>query len=247
MAQLLKRNNKEQLNNTNMKKVALFLTLMFMTMSYAQETKQIPQISVSGEGKVKVAPDQATILVTIETKGSNAKDVKKQNDQKMDAVLKFIKKMNIPTADFKTKQVALNPQYDYEKKKHNYNATQTVEISLKDLTKYDELMEGLVDQGINRIDGVTFESSKLAQHESEARKLAIKDAKSKAEDYVSVLGQKVGKAIVISDNSQGYRPQPMYAAMKSMAMDSAGAASNETLAIGEIEIVSNVSVSFILE
>ncbi|WP_371414635.1 SIMPL domain-containing protein [Flavobacterium sp. 140616W15] len=118
---------------------------------------------------------------------------------------------------------------------------------MKDLTKYDELMEGLVDQGINRIDNVTFESSKLAQYESEARKLAIKDAKSKAEDYVSVLGQKVGKAIVISDNSQGYRPQPIYAAMKSMAMDSAGAASNETLAIGEIEIVSNVSVSFILE
>ncbi|MCD0476648.1 SIMPL domain-containing protein [Flavobacterium sp. EDS] len=230
-----------------MKRIALFLTLMFMTMTHAQEAKQIPQISVSGEGKVKVAPDQATILATIETKGSNAKDVKKQNDQKMDAVLKFIKKMNIPTADFKTKQVSLNPQYDYEKKKHNYNATQTVEILLKDLTKYDELMEGLVDQGINRIDNVTFESSKLAQYESEARKLAIKDAKSKAEDYVSVLGQKVGKAIVISDNSQGYRPQPIYAAMKSMAMDSAGAASNETLAIGEIEIVSNVSVSFILE
>jgi uncharacterized protein YggE len=28
----------------------------------------------------------------------------------------------------------------------------------------------------------------------------------KAEDYVSVLGQKVGKAITISDNSQNYYP-----------------------------------------
>ncbi len=229
-----------------MKKVVLFLTIMFMTMSYGQETKQIPQINVNGEGKVKIAPDQVSISATVETKGNNAKDVKKQNDEKMDAVLKFIKKMNIPTADFRTKQVALNPQYDYEKKKTSYNATQTVEILVKDLSKYDELMEGLVQQGINRLDNVSFESSKLAQYQSEARKLAIKDAKAKAEDYVSVLGQKVGKAYTISDNSQIYHPQPMYAAMRMKESADAGA-SNETLAIGEIEITANVSVSFILE
>nr|WP_199003289.1 SIMPL domain-containing protein [Flavobacterium sp. ASV13] len=229
-----------------MKKVVLFLTIMFMTMSYGQENKQIPQINVNGEGKVKVAPDQVCISATVETKGNNAKDVKKQNDEKIDAILKFIKKSNVPTADYKTKQVALNPQYDYEKKKTSYNATQTVEIVLRDLTKYDELMDGLVQQGINRIDRVSFETSKLAQLESDARKLAIKDAKLKAEDYVSVLGQKVGKAYTISDNTQVYRPQPMYA-MKSMAMDSNAGATNETLAIGEIEITANVSVSFILE
>ncbi len=220
---------------------------MFMTMSYGQEIKQIPLINVNGEGKVKVAPDQVCISASVETKGNNAKDVKKQNDEKMDAVLKFIKKMNIPTADFKTKQVALNPQYDYEKKKTSYNATQTVEIVVKDLSKYDELMEGLVQQGINRIDRVSFESSKLAQYESEARKLAMKDAKVKAEEYVSVLGQKVGKAFTISDNSQIYRPQPMYAAMRMKEADSMGGASNETLAIGEIEITANVSVSFVLD
>jgi uncharacterized protein YggE len=229
-----------------MKKLVLFLTIMFMTMSYGQEVKQIPQINVSGEGKVKVAPDQVSISATVETKGNNAKDVKKQNDEKMDAVLKFIKKMNIPTADYRTKQVSLNPQYDYEKKKTSYNATQTVEILLKDLSKYDELMEGLVQQGINRLDKVSFETSKLVQLQSDARKLAMKEAKLKAEDYVSVLGQKVGKAFVIADNSQAYYPRPMYSAMKSAAMDSAGA-ENETLAIGEIEVTANVTVSFILD
>ncbi len=230
-----------------MKKLVLFLTIMFMTMSYGQEIKQVPLINVNGEGKVKVAPDQVCISASVETKGNNAKDVKKQNDEKMDAVLKFIKKMNIPTADFKTKQVALNPQYDYEKKKTSYNATQTVEIIVKDLSKYDELMEGLVQQGINRIDRVSFESSKLAQYQSEARKLAMKDAKVKAEEYVSVLGQKVGKAFTISDNSQVYHPQPMYASMRMKESADSMGASNETLAIGEIEITANVSVSFVLD
>jgi uncharacterized protein YggE len=228
-----------------MKKALLLLTLLFMTLSYAQEIKQVPQISVVGEGKVKVVPDQATITATVQTKGNSAKDVKKENDEQMEAVLKIIKKMNLVPADYRTQRVSLNPIFDYEKKKTSYNATQTVEILLRDLSQYDALMEGLVNEGINRIDNVVFQSSKLAQHQSEARKLAMKNAKLKAEDYVSVLGQKVGKAMTISDNSQNYQPQPVYA-MKTMAMDES-AATRETLAAGEITITANVSVSFILE
>lgn len=229
-----------------MKKALVVLSMMIMTMSYAQEIKQVPQISVAGEGKVKVVPDQATITATVETKGNDAKEVKKQNDQQMEAVLKIIKKMNLAPADYRTQRVSLNPVYDYEKKKTSYNATQTLEILLRDLSKYDELMEGLVNQGINKIDNVVFQSSKLAMYQSEARKLAMKDAKLKAEDYVSVLGQKVGKAMTISDNSQNYQPQPVYARMKAMAMEDI-AVPRETLAEGEITITANVSVSFILE
>ncbi|WP_395051405.1 SIMPL domain-containing protein [Flavobacterium sp.] len=230
-----------------MKKAILILALLFMAMSYSQEQKQVPMINVSGEGKVKTAPDQASISISIETKGTKADDVKKENDKKMDAILKFIKKSNIAKEDFQTQRVSLNPNYDYEKKKHNYIATQSVQILLKDLSKYDVLMEGLVDEGINRIDNVEFKSSKMKELQSDARKLAIKDAKAKAEDFVSVLGQKVGKAILISDNSQNYNPPAprMMYAMKSTAMDES--APRETLAVGEIEITANVSVSFILE
>lgn len=228
-----------------MKKAILILALLFMAMSYSQEQKQVPMISVSGEGKVKIAPDQVSISISIETKGTKADDVKKENDKKMDAILKFIKKSNIAKEDFQTQRVSLNPNYDYEKKKHNYIATQSVQILLKDLSKYDELMEGLVDEGINRIDNVEFKSSKMKELQSDARKLAIKEAKAKAEDFVSVLGQKVGKAILISDNSQNYNPRPVMYVMKSMSMDES--APRETLAVGEIEITANVSVSFILE
>jgi uncharacterized protein YggE len=229
-----------------MKKALLILAVLFMTISYSQEQKQIPSINVSGEGKVKVAPDQASISISIETKGSKAEDVKQQNDKKMDAILKFIKNSNIAKEDYQTQRVSLNPNYDYEKKKYSYIAIQTLQILLKDLSKYDVLMEGLVDQGINRIDNVEFKSSKMKELQSDARKLAVKDAKAKAEDFVSVLGQKVGKALLISDNSQSYVSQPrMYAMKSSMVMDES--IPKETLAIGEIEIMANVSVSFILE
>lgn len=228
-----------------MKNVILILAFLFMATTYSQEQKQVPMINVTGEGKVKIAPDQALISISLESKGTKADDVKRENDKKIDAVLKFIKKSNIAKEDFQTQRVSLNPNYDYEKKKHNYIATQSLQILLKDLSKYDDLMEGLIEVGINKIDNVEFKSSKMKELQSDARKLAIKDAKTKAEDFVSVLGQKVGKAILITDNSQNNIPQPRMYAMKSMAMDES--AQRETLAAGEIDITANVSVSFILD
>lgn len=229
-----------------MKKALMILAMLCITVSNAQELKQVPQISVTGEGEIKVVPDQAVITATVETKGNVAKEVKKQNDQQIELVLKLIKKMNLAPTDYKTQRVSLNPQYDYEKKKTTYNASQTIEILVRDLSKYDQLMEGLVDQGVNRIDNVVFQSSNLSKYQSEARKMAMKDAKSKAEDYVGVLGQKVGKAMVIADNSQSYNPQPVYARLMKTEMSDM-VSPRETLAAGEIKITANVSVSFLLE
>jgi uncharacterized protein YggE len=184
----------------------------------------------------------------VENTGKEAAEVKKKNDEIVDKVLKLIKQRGIPTADYQTQRVNLYKNYDYNTKKYNYVANQTISIHLKDLSKYDKLMMDLVDSGINSIQGVEFKSSKIKEYESQARKKAMVDAKHKAEDYVSVLaGQKVGKALVISDNSFTNYPRPVYAEMKTMAMADGSAMPQETLAIGEIEIISNVSVSFVLE
>lgn len=230
-----------------MKKTFLLLAAIVMTatVTQAQDTKQVPLLTVNGEGKIKVVPDQATITVSVESKGNKAADVKKENDTKIDAVIKYIKKSGIDPKDYQTQRVYLNDEYDYEKKKHNYVATQTIEILLKDLSKYDTLMEGLVDTGINNISGVDFQTSKLAAYKSDARKAAIADAKNKAQDFTTALGQTIGKAYTVVDNSPIDYPRPVYAnrAMK-MATDMLGG--NETLAAGEIEITANVSVSFLL-
>ena len=229
-----------------MRKAFLILALIAVAVAGAQEQqKPVPQINVNGEGKIKVVPDQAFISVSIDTKGNKAADVKKENDATVERVLQAIKKANLPKEDVRTQRISLNPVYDYDKKKYSYNATQTIEILLKNLNQYDALMESLVDAGVNRISNVEFRSSKMEQHKSEARKQAMQDAKKKAEDYVSVLGQKVGKALTISDNTQVYYPQPMY---QMKAMDAGGGeAPRETLAIGEINITANVNVTFFLD
>ena len=228
-----------------MKKNLIIALTFFMALGQmnAQETK--PMITVMGEGKVKVVPDQVSISVSVESKGTKSADVKKENDTKVDAVLKYIKKMGIAKEDFQTTRVSLNDQYDYEKKKHNYVAVQFIQLLIKDLSKYDELMEGLVDSGINTIGNVEFQSSQLDKHKSEARKLAILNAKAKAQDYVGALGQKIGVAYTIVDNSQDNYPRPRYE-MMAMKMEDSAFGGNETLAVGEIEVTANLSVSFLL-
>ncbi|MFC4739900.1 SIMPL domain-containing protein [Flavobacterium ponti] len=230
-----------------MKKILVLLVMATSTI-FAQEVKQVPQISVSGEGKIKVIPDEAKITVSIENTSKEAADAKKANDIVTDKVLKLIKSKGIDAKDFQSQRVNLYQNYDYNTKKKSYVANQTISIHLKDLSKYDDLMMDLVETGINGIQGVEFMSSKIKELEKQARKNALLDAKSKAEDYVSVLnGQKLGKVLLINDNSQTNYPQPIYrGAMKAMAMES-DSFSRETLAVGEIEIISNVSVTFVLE
>jgi uncharacterized protein YggE len=230
-----------------MKKAVVLLVLFFAMTIQAQEQKaQVPQISVNGEGKVKVIPDHAVVTVGFQNSGKDAKEVKVLNDEVVDRVLKFLKKSGVPSSDYKTDNVSLHKSYDFEKKKSNFQANQTLNITLKDLSKYDEIMIGLNDAGVNTIQGVEFKSSKMEVYEKEARKNAILNAQQKANDYVSVLGQKVGKALLITDNSQGYVPQPMYkGGLMAMAADMSG--QRETLAVGEMEITTNVSVTFALE
>jgi hypothetical protein len=231
-----------------MKKFILFGIALFITgLSYAQvqELKNVPQIVVSGEGKIKVIPDQAIITVGVENTGNDATDVKTKNDVAIDAIIKYIKKMKIATSDYQTQRVSLYKSYDYQKKKNTYTASQNIVITLKDLSKYDELMMGLVDSGANVIQGVDFKSSKVTEYESQARIKAVQNAKMKAADYASALNQKVGKALLVSDNSMTNYPRPMYASMK-MESDG-GAPSRETLAIGEIEVIANVTINFAIE
>ncbi|TRW23383.1 DUF541 domain-containing protein [Flavobacterium zepuense] len=228
-----------------MKKIALVVLVFVGTLANAQVQQQNPQpqISVNGEGKITVAPDQADISVGVTNTGADANEVKKANDAAIDAVIKFLKAQKLPQGDYQTQRVNLNKNYDYTKKKYSFVASQTIVIHLKDLAKYDALMIGLTDAGVNTINGVAFKTSKQAQYESEARVKAVENAKKKATDYTTALGQSLGKAIMVTDNTQTYYPQPMMRmAMKSEAADM----QQETLAIGEIEITANVNISYAL-
>ncbi len=189
-----------------MKKTYLVVLVLISTITMAQTDKK-PSIDVSGEGIVTIIPDQVSIKVRVENTGRDAKSVKMENDRIVDQVFQSLKKNNIDAKDIQTEYVRLNKNYEYNTKTYNYAANQSISIRLKDLSKYEVVMNSLLESGINRVDDVSFASSKQAQLEQEARKKAVANAKMKAQDYAGVLSQEVGKAIHISEFQQSSTPQ----------------------------------------
>jgi hypothetical protein len=224
-----------------MKNIVLILMIVATTSMTAQ-TQPTPTVDVKGEGMVNVVPDEVTVNVRVENTGLNAKELKQQNDRTISEVLQFVKGMGIADKYVKTDFVRLSKNYEYNTKTYNYAANQSLVIKLVDLKKYERLMNGLLETGINRIDGLTFSSSEMEKLESQARKKAVENAKLKAEEYASVLGQSIGKAIQISEFQQVSNPGPMF--RSAMAMDSGNA--EQTLAPGEMQVSVSVNVSFVL-
>lgn len=221
----------------------LLILAITTTTMMAQNTLPPPTIDVSGEGIVRVVPDEVTISIRVENTGENTKTLKEQNDATISEVLKFLKTMKIEDKDVKTEYMNLAKNYDYNTKTYSFAANQSLSVKLRDLKKYEALMKGLIDTGINRIDGVAFSSSNMAALESQARKKAVENAQMKAKEYASVLNQTVGKALSISEFQNSVGPQPMY---KMAMMDSSAGNGEQTISLGEMEVRATVNVSFLL-
>jgi hypothetical protein len=80
---------------------------------------------------------------------------------------------------------------------------------------------------------------------SEARIKAIENAKMKAEEYTSILNQTIGKAVSISEFNNTNYPGSVNRKAMMFSSDSSGM-EQQTISVGEIEIITKVNVSFIL-
>jgi len=224
-----------------MKKLFFVLALIATTSIFAQENQDRGQVSVTGEGIVKVEPDEVLIKSRIEHEGSSAVEVKKQNDEVVNKIIKYLKSQNIEEKDIQTEYMNLNKRYDHNDKTYSYVANQAISIKLRDLKDYEKIMKGLLQNGLNRIDGIQFKSSEMEKFEKEARKLAVLDAQNRARELAQPLGQSIGKAVSISEMDYNSF-QPMYRMDAAVEMSAKG--SQQTIAPGELEIKIKVNVGF---
>lgn len=228
-----------------MKKLFFVLAVIATMPIFAQQNLERSMVSVTGEGVVKVEPDEVLIKSRIEHEGSSAAEVKKQNDEVVNKVIKYLKSQNIDEKDIKTEYINLNKRYDYNDKTYSYVANQAISIRLQDLKDYEKIMKGLLENGLNRIDGIQFKSSEMEKYEKEARKLAVLDAQNRARELAQPLGQDIGKAVSISEMDYN-NFQPVYRMDEAVEM-SAAKGSQQTIAPGELEIKIKVNVGFELK
>ncbi|HIB37338.1 SIMPL domain-containing protein [Mesonia sp.] len=228
-----------------MKKLFLAVAILCTTLVLAQE--QASGIFVNGEGSVKVVPDEVILQVNIQEEGKSAQAVKQSTDKVMNEVLKYLKSEKIPQKNIQTEYVRLGKNVQTSKYGNvpnavNFYANQSISILLTDVSKYDEITQGLLELGINGINSVQFRSSEIEMYEADARLKAIKNAKEKAEAYAKALEVKVGAPILISESSSNNFAQPQVYRM--MEMKQSSASNNQTLAVGEMEVTAQIQINF---
>ena len=116
-------------------------------------------VSFTGEGKIKAAPDTARTDIGLTTEGKDTITVQNENSSKMNAVIKFLKERGVSEADIKTSNYSLSPKYEYSKGKSSlvgYILNQSLTVTVRNLDKIGEILDGAVSSGANRIDSVSL-------------------------------------------------------------------------------------------
>jgi hypothetical protein len=168
------------------------------------QTKGDPFI-VSGEGKVTVTPDIAKITIGIEENGTNLKQVQDSVNKKSKVLTDALKKLGLADTDIKTTSYNVYPQYDFTssvQKITGYQVSTDYEVTVKNFDLINNVILAATNAGANTVDGINFEvnDSVKKQKLQDARDLAVKDAKDKAEGLARSAGISLGKIINVSEN-----------------------------------------------
>ena len=213
----------------------------------AQATAPQPQPAVivtSGEGVVKQAPDRAWVTIAAESRARTAADAQKMNTDAMTAVLDKIKASGIPADAIQTSGYNLQPEFDYANGRQTlrgYVARNSVQVRVDTLAKTGDVISAAVGSGATSVSGVRFDLKDRDAAERQALRLAVRDARARADAAASGGGVNVDRVIRIEEQREMgeiVRPMPMTMAMKSEAAQAA-----VPLEAGEIEIRSRVTLT----
>lgn len=228
----------------------------------SQTVAQPPQINVSGSAEVKVAPDEIYLSAAVETRHESLEQAKKQNDESISKALAFLKNSGIKEKDIQTDYINVQPNYnrDYSKTRAEYFIVQkTIQIKLTQIDSFEKLLTGLLTNGVNSVDGIEFRTSQLRKYRDQARAMAIRAAKEKANALVSELGGKCGKVYNINayDGGGWWSPGRYWAgrgynnafqnAIQNIPSTQSPESSDSTLSVGQISVSASVNVAFLIE
>ena len=232
--------------------VVLTIFLLVMTGHVSNTATNANTVSFNGEGKVFAKPDIAAVSFSIVTEAKTSKVAQDANSEKSKKVVDFLKSQDIADKDIKTTGYNIYPQYSYptpdspvyydsNPKITGYQVSQSFEVKVRDLDKISAVLDGLVTAGANQVNNLGFQVDDIEKVKNEARELAIKDAKNKANTLKKQIGIRLGKIINYSEG--GYYPGPMMYDSKAVGMGGGGEVA-PSIPAGESEITINVTITY---
>jgi uncharacterized protein len=202
-------------------------------------------LSVSAEAKATRVPDVASMSSGVVTQAADANSALRANAEEMNKMMAAVKAAGIAERDVQTSGINIYPQYHYVEnqppKITGYQASNTVTLKVRDISKLGKVLDALVASGANQVNGPNFEIDEPEAAYDEARRNALKKAQERAEMYAKTLGLRV-RRIVSIDEGGGYQPPvPVrMMAMKSSAME----AMDTPVSPGESTLTANLNVVF---
>ncbi len=208
-------------------------------------------LSLTGTGIVSAKPDMATVTSGVTTQGATAAEALAANSKAMADLLAALKEAGIADKDVQTSYFSVNPNYVYSDQRDaggytlppkidGYVVSNTVNVTIRDLSQLGAVLDKQVIVGANTINGISFGVDDPSALLDEARKHAFEDAKRKAELYAAAAGEELGPLVSIAE-IQGYTPPQPYL-MKSMA--AAAEAAPVPVATGSLDFQIDVNVTW---
>ncbi|PPU00128.1 hypothetical protein XaraCFBP7407_00635 [Xanthomonas arboricola pv. arracaciae] len=202
-------------------------------------------LNVSAEADAKRIPDIATLSAGMVTQAADGNAAMRQNAEQMSKVMAAIKAAGIADKDVQTTGINLSPQYTYKENEapriNGYQASNTVSLKVRDISRLGKVLDALVAQGANDINGPSFSVDQPEPAYDEARVAALKKAQARADTYAKSLGLKVRRIVSISEGRSGGGVRPM---MMAASMRSAKAEMDTQVAPGESTLSINLDVTF---
>ena len=237
--------------------LALGVTCMPATASAQVQTVpvQVPLISgtrldISATGEVTRVPDLAIISAGVQTLKPTATAAIEENATKMERVRAALKRAGIEEKDIQTSSINLNPEYQYDQNRPprltGYRASNTVNIKFRDLKRTGSILDALVAEGSNQINGPSLTIDKPESALDEARTKAIANGRARADLYARSLGMRVVRLISVSEAGSYNVPPPMPYAGDAGAVMAQRSAKAE-IDPGTQQLQVNVSMSFELQ
>jgi uncharacterized protein YggE len=188
----------------------------------------VPTVSVSGHGQVSVPPDTASVAIGIDVIQPTLAAAQEQATAQATAVIEALKAAGVADEDIQTAYFSVTILRDYgaaavvEATPESENADPTqitgfeivnqLQVTVRDPDKLGALLDKAVTAGANSIYGVTFSVDDQTAAASEARRLAVEDARMKAEELAAAAGLTRGPVISIAEGTVSPMPPPVYAA-----------------------------------
>jgi hypothetical protein len=221
----------------------------FVTSAAAQTTppspaSEGPVVVSSGEAVVKRAPDRAWVTITAESRAKSPAEAQKLNAEAMSSVLQKLKGAGLQGDAIQTRAYDLQPEYDYNEGRQRlrgYLARNSVEVRVDELPRVGELLDIAVTSGATSVGGVRFDLKDRSGAEREALRLAVEDARRRADAAASGAGMKVERVLRISEQRADVMPPPRPYLMESRATAMKADAA-PPVAPGEMEIQANVTL-----